>query len=199
MIQITLAPQLGAAPLLGERIGQLLESIEAGFQGMLGRTVTLPSATVFSKTAQGALAGLGTEAQYTTLFDQADQMCCSVASDASLTIWTAGILLMIPKPALQERVRKRDLSGLILDAAAEVTNVVTGKLAQALGPMIGDPDLAFLREERNSAACLPPGALVVASAKARIEPDTVGKMELWLPPALADRLRVPPAEPAPTP
>ncbi len=192
MTQVTLARQLGEAPVLAARLGQLVEAMEVGFRGMLRRLVELPTATVFSKTAQGALAGLGTEAQYTTLYDQADQLCCTVASDAWFTIWTAGILLMIPRAGLQERARRRDMSGLILDAAAEVTNVVTGKLAQALGPMIGDPDLAFLREERNAPRCLPPGQLIVVSVRARIEPDAVGKFELWLPPTLADRLRVPP-------
>lgn len=179
-----------ALPLLTAQAAKLaasLDQVQQELRLLLGRPLELTDLVASYKAPGQALRDLGPGAQANTLFDAKNHPVAVLAADLLFLAISGAWFMRMPLETAEERIQAKEVTGVLLDSAAEVLNVGIGALGRGLSVALRDKTFCFPRDVRNDATGLPDSLLVIAAA-VRIDGFPSGRLELWVSQGLLARL-----------
>lgn len=182
-------PQEAGPPHRGPRLAAAFDLVERGIKSLMMRPFKFGSGAATSKLASAALNDLGVGGVTATLYDHHNNVACLVAIDYTFAVTTAGTLMMMPRSAIQERIKEQSLDGLLAETVREVMNVATGRMAEGLRKTLEDPEASFPREEYDVRTNLPRTALIVVSANCVLDGNPAGRLQGWFPLPFLSRIK----------
>jgi hypothetical protein len=167
----------------------MYESIGKSLAKMLTRQVQFVDTAASYKTPAAAFDGLGEAGRVHTLYDVEDKATCAVATDQVFATICGALLMRMTREVAEERIQKKGVDGLLYATGGEVINVVIGQWAKALAETLRNPRYCFPRDEPDDVKSLGEKDLLVVAAAALVEGHLTGRLELWIPDALAAKIR----------
>jgi hypothetical protein len=183
------APDASVAYSRKAKLQHVFDSLERSLRTLLGKPFRFGRGTSDFWVPAKAFQDLGANSTLLNLYGGNKTLAFSVAFDAVFGIMTAGTLMMMPAGSQQERIKKLEIDGLLLETTKEVANVMSGLVAEELRTAVGDPRAVFGDEELSAIGKHSRNALLVVEGQAELDGRPAGRAQVWLTTMLLGKIR----------